>query len=94
MNPVNLTKPPEPVPPGSYRLVADIDSALVEQVFDLPQRQGEADIHHDRQADDLGRGLEIKEWIAHPKRLRNALHCLELFCSDTAVWGSVNLTSW
>ena len=24
-------------PPGAYRLVADIDTALVEQVFDLPQ---------------------------------------------------------
>ena len=37
---------------------------LVEQVFDLTQRQGEADIHHNSKADSLGRSLEITEWIA------------------------------
>ncbi len=36
------------VPPGTYRLVADFDTTLVEQVFDLPQRQREADVHYDR----------------------------------------------
>jgi len=29
----------EPVPPEPHRLVADIDAALGQQVFDLPQRQ-------------------------------------------------------
>ena len=29
---------PEPVPPVSHRLVADLDASLVEQVFDIPQR--------------------------------------------------------
>ncbi len=27
----------EPVPPGANRLMADIDAAFVEQIFDLPQ---------------------------------------------------------
>jgi hypothetical protein len=35
---------------------------------------------HDRQADDLGRGLEIAEWILHPGRLRNVLSALKQFC--------------
>ncbi len=51
----------ETVSPGSYLLVADIDTSLVEQVFDLPLRQGKTDIHHDRQADDIGWSLEITE---------------------------------
>jgi len=34
--------------------VADLDAALVEQVFNLPQRQGETDIHHYGKADDTG----------------------------------------
>jgi hypothetical protein len=44
----------EPIPPEPRRFVADIDPALEQQIFDLPQRQGIADIHHHREADDLG----------------------------------------
>ena len=35
--------------------------------------------------DILGRSLEITEWIAHPKRLRNALLQLKLIYSNTAL---------
>ena len=41
----------EPVPPKAYRLVADIDPTIELKIFDLPQRQWKAAIHHDRQAD-------------------------------------------
>ena len=44
----------EPVPPEPYRLVADIDTALEQQVLDLAQRQRITNLHHHRQADDLG----------------------------------------
>jgi len=44
----------EPVPPKPHRFVADIDPALEQQIFYLPQRQRIADVHHDREADDLG----------------------------------------
>lgn len=37
----------------------DVDTALVEQVFHVPKRQGKADLHHHGQADDRGRSLEI-----------------------------------
>ena len=37
-----------------HRLMADIDPSFMKQVLDLPQRQGEADIHHHRQAENLG----------------------------------------
>jgi len=42
------------------------------------------DFHH-RQADHFGRGLEISEWISHPKRLQNRESQLKPFCSDKAV---------
>ena len=44
----------EPVPPEPYRLVADIDTALEQKVLDLAHRQLVRDLHHHRQADDLG----------------------------------------
>ena len=31
----------EPVPPETYRLVADVDAALEQQVLDLAQRQAD-----------------------------------------------------
>jgi len=43
----------EPVPPEPHGFVADIDAALGQQIFDLPQRQWIADLHHHREADDL-----------------------------------------
>src|SRR5690606_28835863 len=53
---------PEPMPPEPHGLVADVDAAFVQQVFDTPQRERKADVHHHRQADDLGRRLEVAEW--------------------------------
>ena len=56
----------------------------MEQVLDLPQRLRKPDIHHDSKADDLGRSLEITEWISHPQTLQNAPLCLKQFYSDSA----------
>ena len=40
------------VPSGPHRLMADIDTALGQEILDLSQRQRVTDIHHDREADD------------------------------------------
>ena len=44
----------EPVPSKTHRFVADVDAALVQQVFDIAKGEREPDIHHHGQADDLG----------------------------------------
>lgn len=49
------------VPPEPDRLMGDVDTALVQQVLDVLQRQRVAIIHHRRQADDLGAGLDVAE---------------------------------
>ena len=43
----------EAVPPKSHRFAADVDPALEQQIFDLPQRQRVANIHHHSEANDL-----------------------------------------
>lgn len=43
--------------------MADIDPALVEQVFDVSQRERKSNIQHDRQPDDFGRRVEVSEWV-------------------------------
>jgi len=75
----------KPVPPNSYRFVADIDPSFMKQILDLSQRQRKADIHHHSQSDDLRRSLEISERISHARRLRGAPHRLKLVSPDTAV---------
>lgn len=52
-----------------------VDAALVQQILGVSQRQWEADVHHDRHANDLGRRLEVTEraGLAHAQRLGAAL---------------------
>lgn len=45
-----LTAPP----PQTHGLVADINTALEQQVLDVPQTQRIPNVHHHNQADDLG----------------------------------------
>jgi hypothetical protein len=66
--------------------MADIDAALKQQIFDLPQRERITDVHHHREADHLGRTVEITEGIAHRRRLRNAPPRLKTICSDNALY--------
>ncbi len=45
----------EPVPPVPHRLMAKVNTSLRQQVFDIPQRQREAEVDHHHQADHLRR---------------------------------------
>ena len=53
----------ETVPPEPNRFVADIDTALVQQVFHIPQRQKKSDVQHHCQADDFGAALKALERV-------------------------------
>ena len=44
----------KPVPPQPHRLVADVDTALGQQVFHIPERQRVLHVHHHREPNDLG----------------------------------------
>ena len=83
----------EPVPPETYRFVADIDAAIEKNIFDLPQRKRIADIHHDRETNYLRRAVEITEGILHRCKLRNSPACLKPICSDTALFPRTNSVS-
>jgi hypothetical protein len=74
----------EAMPPKLHRLVADLDATLVQQVLDVPEREREADAQYDRQADDLGRRLEVLEGagFGHVGTLLGALPRLKLGLSD------------
>ena len=74
----------EPIPPVPNRLVADVDAPLEQDILDLSQRQWIADIHHHREADHLGRAVEITVGIAHRRRLRNLARWLKPIYSDNA----------
>ncbi len=75
----------EPIPPEPNRLVADIDTTLKQKILDLPQRERIADVHHHREANDLGRRGEISEGIAHHRMLSIATARLKPIWSDKAV---------
>ena len=75
----------KPVPPEPHCFVADIDAAFEQQIFNLPQRQRIADVHHHREADHLGRAVEITEGITHQRNLRTAAPQLKSIWSDTAL---------
>ena len=47
------------------RPTADIDAALAKDILDLAQRQRIPDVHHHREANNLGRRVEISEWVSH-----------------------------
>lgn len=68
---------PGPSPPEPHGFVANLDTALMEQIFNIPERQREPDVEHDRHADDLGRGFEIAKrgTFGHARTLpTNCLH--------------------
>ncbi len=73
------------VPPVPNGLMADVDAALEQKIFDLPQRQGVTDIQHHRAADYLRRTVEITERVVHRLRLRDLTFQLKPIYSDNAV---------
>ena len=56
------------VPPVPHGLMADVDAALTQTIFDLSPREGVADRHHDREADDLRQTVEITTGSVHHQR--------------------------
>jgi hypothetical protein len=68
----------KPVPPEPDGLVADVDPALGQEIFDVAQRQRISHVHHHDQTDDLRRAVEISERVAHGLKLprRDALRAL------------------
>ena len=74
----------EPVPPEPHRFVADIDATFMQQILDIAKGKWKPDIHHNRQADDLGAGLEIPKRGAfcHPVTLVGRLARLKPVSSD------------
>jgi hypothetical protein len=63
--------------------MADINATLKQQTFDLAQGERITDVHYHRQADYLGRTVEITEGIAHHRKLRAAKHRFMRIRSDT-----------
>lgn len=70
---------PEPVPPEPHRFMADIDPALEQEIFHVPQAQRKPDIQHYHQPDDLRRGVKVPErisgfaWARHDRTLTTAI---------------------
>ena len=50
---IRCEKRTEPVPPEPHSLMADIDPALEQQVFNIPEVQGKANIHHHHKSNNL-----------------------------------------
>ena len=82
------------VPPDTYHLVVDIDASFMKKILDLPQRHRIPDADHHRQADHLGRRVEITEWVSHPTRLKNGFICLKPFCSCYRETLTLRVFSW
>lgn len=76
------------MPPGVYRLMADVDAALVQQILDVSEREWKANLHHHRQADDLRAGLEVAKWrsFGHRWTVRNRPTRLKPDSFDSAPW--------
>jgi hypothetical protein len=56
----------------------------MKQILDLPLGQRIADVHHHREANNLGRAVELTEGIAHRQRLGNPAKGLKPINSDKA----------
>jgi hypothetical protein len=75
--------------------MTDIDTSLVEQVLDIPQRQRKPNVEHYRQSDDLGRRLEVAKRAAfgHAETLGWPPARLKPVFSDNAFWAANRLRS-
>jgi hypothetical protein len=54
---------PKTVHPKPNSFTANIDSALMQNVFDLTKTERIPNVVHHCQADDLGRRFEVFEWV-------------------------------
>ena len=73
------------VPPKSKRFVADVDTTLVEQVFDVSKRKRKPNVRHHSKANDLRTGHEVAKWVGfcHLAKLRNHPARLKPVSSDS-----------
>ncbi len=64
--------------------MANVDASLVQQIFDIPKRERETDVQHNRQADDLWAGFKVFErrGSGHGQKLRNHPARLKQSSSD------------
>jgi hypothetical protein len=78
---------PESIPPEPYGFVADVDAALMQQVLDVSERKWKANVHHDRQANDLRAAVKVLEGVrfAHAGTLRGHPARLNQYPSDNAL---------
>ncbi len=72
----------EPVPPKLHSFLTDIDPALEQQILDVPQRQGELDIHRDHEAHD-SLSDQLKRLHRLPGLARTTHCCLLPYSSFT-----------
>lgn len=49
----------KPIAPQPDVFMTDIDAALIEQIFDVTQRQRETNVHRHRKLNDISRCLEL-----------------------------------
>jgi len=52
-----------------------VDTALEQQVFHIPERERETDIHHDHEADHLGRRVEATKGLGRFARDLRVIQC-------------------
>ena len=53
--------------------MADVNAAFMQQIIHIPERQRKPDVHHHRQADDLGARLEVTKGETFCHRERQAI---------------------
>lgn len=84
----------DPVHPEPDAFMADIDPTLMQEVFDIAQRQRASDIHHHAKLDNLGRGFEVPERVlSHLLRLTAMPGRLKAGSPDNAAFSAHRMTS-
>lgn len=71
---------PKSLPPKAYCFIAHVDTALMQQVFDIPERQGKPGIHHHSQTDNFWRRAKVAKWgtFDHVTTLGNRLALIKV----------------
>ena len=75
--------------------MADIDTAFVEQIFDISKRKRKPDVKHHCKANDLGTGFEVAKWrvFCHLNKLEPRPTRLKPVSSDSAAKDILSATS-
>ena len=69
--------------------MADIDATLVQQILNIPKRKWISNVHHHRQADDLGAGSKVPKGaeFCHSSNVGDCPARLKAIPSDIAIHG-------